>query len=300
MAARSQAVRRLLSYAGMAVETVVLRRVRPYMLILVINDKCNLDCFYCTGKNTGRYDLDDAAVRRALAEGYGRGHRALVITGGEPALWRSNGRDLADTIAYARGLGFLDVAVFTNGTFPLDAEGVTYIVTIDGTRAAHDRIRSGSYDRVIGHVRTARSKVIASMTLTRVNAEDLEEAVREIHATGLFAGITFNLLTHNPEVVARHGLVAGSRERALDRIWRLKKQGYPILLSGAAYRALRANDWKRPVRQIELFAAGRVFTCCRDVVDPAICRLCGYSSCAEISKVLDGRPSALWQLMKAK
>ena len=300
MAGRSQTLRQLWAYAIFAVDIFLLRRERRYLFILVINDKCNLDCFYCKSKNTGRYDLDYAVVRSTLSKAYDRGHRALVITGGEPMVWRSNAATLDDVVCYARDLGFLDIAVFTNGTFPLNSKEVTFIVTIDGTRVTHNAIRAGTYDMILNHVRGASSKVLASITLSKANEQELEGAVHEIANTRLFKGITFNLLTDSPDIIAKHGFLGEERIQVLDRIWRLKGQGYPIVLSKAAYLALRANDWRRPVKQIELFAGHHLFTCCRDVDNPDICRNCGYSSCVEISKALEGRPSAVLQLMKAK
>ncbi|MBN2311246.1 MAG: radical SAM protein [Candidatus Hydrogenedentes bacterium] len=300
MARGSQALKRFRSYVSFAADTFLFRRVRPYLMTLVINDKCNLDCFYCASKNTGRYDLDRAQVWAVLSAAYGRGHRALVITGGEPMLWCSDGAAIGDVLSYARELGFVDIAVFTNGTFPLDAESVTFIVSIDGTREAHNAIRANTYDAILEHVREANAPVVASITLSKASAEDLEDAIHEIAATGLFSRITFNLLTHNPDIVAKYGLTGNERLDVLDRLWRLKRQGYPIVLSKAAYRALRANDWKRPIRQIELYAGQRLFTCCRDVVNPDICRNCGYSGCVEIAQALRGRPSAIVELMKAR
>lgn len=300
MARRNTTLRRLQGYASFAVDTFLLRRERPYLFILVINDKCNLNCFYCNSRNTGRYDLDRSAVRSALSQAYSRGHRALVITGGEPMLWESDGAVLRDVVCHAQDLGFLDIAVFTNGTFPLDIEGVTFIVTIDGTRDSHNAIRADTHDTIMNHVRRSGSKVLASITITKANAEDLEAAVREIAGANLFGGITFNLLTHNPDVVARHGFLGQERIQILDRIWRLRKQGYPVVLSKAAYLALRANNWKRPVKQVELFAGHRLFMCCRDVDNPEVCRNCGYSSCVEISQALQGRLSSILQLMEAR
>jgi Fe-coproporphyrin III synthase len=300
MAKRSQALRRWRDYASFAVDTFLLRRERPYLFILVINDACNLDCFYCASKNTGQYDLDHTAVWSSLSEAYARGHRALLITGGEPMLWQNEGAVLRDVALYARKLGFLDIALFTNGTLPLHAEQVSFIVTIDGTRETHNWIRPGTYDRIIHHVREANAKVIASITVSRANVQELETAVRQIADTRLFTGITFNLLTHKPDLVAQHGITGEERIQVLDRIWELKRQGNPIILSKAAYLALRANNWRRPVKQIELFAGKRLFKCCRDVDQPDICRDCGYSSCVEISQAIEGRPSAIFELMRAK
>lgn len=300
MALTSRSLKRLRSYASMAIDTYLLRRESPYLFILVINDKCNLDCFYCTSKNTGNYDLSRAEVWSSLSDAYKRGHRALVITGGEPMLWQSGNFTLSDVVAYARVLGFLDIAVYTNGTFPLAIPEVTFIVTIDGTRDIHNSIRAGTHDRIIEHVRESRSPVSASITISKANAPHLEQAIREITNTGLFKGITFNLLTHNLEVVSRYGLLGDDRRRVLDQIWKLKQQGFPIIISKAAYLGLRANKWKRPIKQIELFAGQQLFTCCRDIVNPEVCQNCGYSICVEISEALRCKPSAMLELMRAK
>ncbi len=139
---------------------------------------------------------------------------------------------------------------------------------------------------------------MASVTLTKANAPHLEATVESIAAAGCFEAITFNLLTHRPEVLQRLGVSGQERQELLARIWRLKRQGYPIILSYAAYEALRTNSWKRPIQQIELGTKERVFTCCRDVVHPEVCTNCGYSSCVEIAQVLRGRPSALLEMMR--
>jgi MoaA/NifB/PqqE/SkfB family radical SAM enzyme len=281
-----------------AINKLVVRKEQPYVFILVLNDKCNLNCFYCESKNTGRYDLDWNTARTALKEAYDRGSRVLIITGGEPMLWTDGASDIRDVVDYARGIGFLEITVFTNGTFPLTIPDCTYIVTVDGTEATHNAIRAGTYSQVIKNVRRARSKVLASMTISKANHDELENAVLEITETGVFGGITFNLLTHSPEIVAQYGLSGERRAAVLDRMWQLKRKGFPIILSRAAYRALRGNHWRRPVKEIELFAGHEFFTCCRDVGHPEICEKCGYTSCAEISQALAGRPSAVVELLK--
>ena len=86
MAFRSETVSRYWSYLSHAVRTVVLRREEPYLFILVVNDKCNLKCFYCESRNTGTYDLSWQSVRSFLLDARKRGNRALLLTGGEPML----------------------------------------------------------------------------------------------------------------------------------------------------------------------------------------------------------------------
>lgn len=286
-------------HAAYAFRTFVLGRQSPYLFGLVVTDRCNLSCFYCESKNSGLYHCTHQRARALLSDAFARGHRSLYFTGGEPMLWEDGDHDLASLVAEARELGFGDVFVFTNGTLPLKIPGCSYIVTIDGPREVHDRIRGGSYDLVIDNVRNAATRaVFASITFSRANVDHCERFVEEIAALGLFRGISFNLLTHWPEIVAAHGVHGEERERLLDRLWSLKRQGYPIALSHAAYEALRANDWTRPIPQIELGTRDRVFTCCRDVDNPAVCANCGYANCVEVSQILALEPSAIWQVMK--
>jgi Fe-coproporphyrin III synthase len=298
MARNCETLRRYASYLRYGTETFLLRRKRPYLFILVIDDACNLNCFYCSSQNSGLYELDFGGASNLLKQAYSRGHRALVITGGEPLLWRSNGKGLEDVVNLAAELGFVDIAVFTNGTFPLGIKGCRYIVTVDGTREIHESIRPGTYDLILEHARDARGSVMASVTLTRANAPHLEATVESIAAAGCFRAITFNLLTHRPEVLARLGVCGRERQELLERIWELKRSGHPIMLSRAALKALSNNSWKRPIEQIELGTKQRVFTCCRDVVHPEVCENCGYSSCVEISQILCGRPSAWLEMLR--
>lgn len=284
------------AYGAFLFDTFVLRRRRPFLLGMVITDRCNLACYYCESKNQGRIHFSYEQATRTLDDAYRRGHRTLYFTGGEPLLWSDGDRRLGDLVRFANERGFLDAFVFTNGTVPLDIPGCSYIVTIDGPRTAHDAVRGGTYEHVLDNVRGAASRnVFASMTFTRENVQHLEAFAHEIVATGLFRGISFNLLTHWPEIVALHGLDREARERLLDRLWQLKREGLPIVLSRAAYLAMRRNDWKRPIQQIELATNERVFTCCRDVEHPEICGSCGYSNCVEVSQMLALRPSAVWQ-----
>ncbi len=292
-------MKKWLEHTRYAFRTYVLRQELPYLFGLVITDLCNLDCFYCESKNSGGYHFSLEQALHTLEEAYGRGHRSLYFTGGEPMLWEDGGRGLAFLVDHARSLGFADIYIFTNGTVPLDIAGCSYIVTIDGPKEVHDRIRGGTYERVVQNVREAVTPAIfASITFNRDNVEFCERFVREISELHLFRGISFNLLTHWPEIVASHGIAGDERVELLDRLWRLKREGYPIAVSRAAYRALRSNRWKRPIPQIELGTRDRIFTCCRDVDNPEVCATCGYASCVEVAQILALKPSALWQVLR--
>jgi len=280
-------------------KTLVLRNKSPYLLGLVITDRCNLNCFYCESKNAGKINFAIDQARHALSDAYKRGHRSLYFTGGEPMLWKDGEHGLHELVAYARELGFFEVFIFTNGTFPLDIERCNYIVTIDGPREIHNGIRNGSYDLIIKNVRNSVTKaVFASITFSKANVQYLEQFIDEISELDLFRGISFNLLTHWPEIIEKYGLSYAERIELLDKIWQLKKEGHAIVLSAAAYTALKENNWKRPIPQIELGTPDRTFTCCRDIDNPSICANCGYTNCVEVSQILAFKPSAMWQVFK--
>ncbi len=297
MAARSETLRRYACHLRYGIEMLFLRKERPYLFVMVLNDACNLGCFYCESRNTGRYDMDFPTAVALLEAAYNRGHRALVITGGEPMFWRSGDQSLRDVVAVAKKLGFVEISVYTNGTFPLNISSCRYIVTVDGTRETHNKIRQGTYDTVLMNAREATGDVIATITICQENAGELEQAIESITSSGVFRGISFNLLTHRPEVVEKSGLTGTYRKNVLDRMWTLRSSGHKIIFSRATYQAMLNNDWKRPIRQIELGTRDRLFTCCRDVGNPEICNLCGYTSCVEISQALAWKPSAIMELL---
>lgn len=290
---------KIANWLGYGFKTFVLRKELPYLFGLVITDKCNLDCFYCESKNSGLYHFTYSEALRVIKEAYERGHRSLYFTGGEPMVWEDGGHSLSELVDYAGKLGFLEIFIFTNGTIPLTLKGCKYIVTVDGPKEVHDSIRSKTYDLVIKNAReSVTESVFASITFSKANAQYLDEFVKETAALGIFKGISFNFLTHCPEIVEEHGLVQKEKEILLERIWELKKQGYPIVLSRAAYKALLKNNWKRPIPQIELGTNKKIFTCCRDIDNPSVCDNCGYVNCVEISQILALKPSAMMQVMK--
>lgn len=290
-------IRKIKSQLCYAVQRVILRQNRPYLLGMLITDHCNLSCSYC--KSSGRFSFSFDAAELALRHGYARGHRALYFTGGEPMIWRDGERGFAELVEVAKAIGFFDIFIFTNGTMPLSINGCSYIVTIDGPQAIHNRLRANTYDLVIENVRRAAAqRIFASITLTQANSSYLERYVKEIVALKIFRGISFNCLTGSPDLLAEQGFVGEERVKILDEIWRLKLAGYPIVLSKATYHALRNNDWKRPIREIELASPDRVFTCCRDIENPQVCVNCGYANCVEVSQILALKPSALLQVLK--
>lgn len=286
-------------YLKYATQTYLLRQEVPFLFAMMITDSCNLDCYYCVVKNAGKFNFTAEQAFSSISDAYKRGHRVLYFTGGEPTFWEDGGCKLKELVEFAQEVGFFEVFVFTNGLLPLDIKSCHYIVTVDGPEKLHNKIRSNSYARVLNNVRHSVAKsVVASMTLTKSNVGYLEEFVEQISTLDLFNGVTFNFLTRNPKAMQGDGLTIDEKIMALDNIWQLKRQGYPISLSRAAYKAFKYNTWKRPIKQIELATQDKVFTCCRQGVDPEVCEHCGYLGCVEVSQVLAFKPSAMSKIFK--
>lgn len=271
---------------------------RPLLLGMVLTERCNLSCSYCRSHRDVSVHFTYEKAKRILEEAYARGHRTMYVTGGEPMLWCDGTYKLADILAYARELGFFYFGVYTNGTWPLTISDCTYFVTFDGPREVHEQSRPGTYDQMLKNIRAAGSKrVLASMMISRRNCQFVGEYVREVAATGLFRGIWFNLFTGTPEQRAEWGLSAKQRIAVLDALWQHKRNGYPVMLSGSAYKAWRSNNWPRPLTQSEICTPAGFWRCCRDIGSPAVCEECGYGACVELSQLFGWKPAAMLQAM---
>jgi MoaA/NifB/PqqE/SkfB family radical SAM enzyme len=278
----------------------IARDRRPLLLGMVITERCNLACHYCRSHTDPSVHFTFTHAQHVLREAYERGHRALYFTGGEPMLWRDGRATLRDVVDFARGLGFCYFMIYTNGTLPFSVPASTYIVTLDGPRAVHERIRPGTYDRIVQNVRDAnREDIYASMTICRQNFHAVRDYVQEVSAMKLFRGIWFNVFTGTPLQREKFGLTDEQRTMALEEIWKCRSEGYPVMLSKPAYHAWRANDWPRPLSQTEICTPGGFWQCCRDVATPGVCEQCGYAACIELSQVFAGKLSSLFQAYKS-
>ncbi len=173
--------------------------------------KCNLACAHCR-----RLESNEAAVRdlttaqakdliEQLVE-LGRSQSVmpmLVFSGGEP-LCRE---DLFELIAYAGSIGIIP-ALATNGTLinektaeKIRNSGIARVaVSLDGATAeVHNKLRQldGSFERAvegIGHLRDKNVPFQINVTLTKHNAEQLEDIYELAKSLGAVAVHIFMLV----------------------------------------------------------------------------------------------------------
>jgi sulfatase maturation enzyme AslB (radical SAM superfamily) len=138
-----------LSWLSYGFKTFILKNEQPYLFGMVITDRCNLNCFYCESKNSGRYHFSYDHAKATIEDAYKRGHRSLYFTGGEPMVWEDKGHTIEELIQFSRKTGFLEIFIFTNGTIPLNIKHCNYIVTVDGPKEIHNKIRDNTCDKIL-------------------------------------------------------------------------------------------------------------------------------------------------------
>ncbi len=82
---------------------------------LILTDKCNFKCPYCRGlKNKG--DLDPDEARETLRLWCDDGLESVRFSGGEPLTYPT----LRDLVAYCKKRGVVNIAVSSNGSYPME------------------------------------------------------------------------------------------------------------------------------------------------------------------------------------
>lgn len=164
------------------------------ILILYPHSRCNCRCGMCDiWQARGREELTAADVHRWLPEWRALGVERVVLSGGEPLLHAS----LWDLCAPLRAAG-IGITILSTGLL-LTREAVRLVrfcddvvVSLDGPRAVHDRIRNvpRAFDRLaegVAAVRAAGPGVAVSgrCTVQRENFRELRATVAAAREIGL-------------------------------------------------------------------------------------------------------------------
>jgi MoaA/NifB/PqqE/SkfB family radical SAM enzyme len=180
----------------------------PVTLTISPGKTCNLQCTGCYA-NAGptAEKLDWSTFDRIITEAKEKwGVRFLVISGGEPLAYRSEGKDLLDIAEKHSDVFFL---FFTNGTL-IDEQtakrlatlgNITPAISVEGWCARTDERRgAGVYNKIIAAMdRLRRAGVFfgISLTATRHNVEEIlsDEFIDYFfHKKGAFYGWIFQYM----------------------------------------------------------------------------------------------------------
>ena len=173
------------------------------LLDIVLNYDCNLKCTYCTitDEMRGRRELPIRDITTWIDYAASKGCRALSLTGGEPTIRQ----DLLGLIRYARGRGFDDIKIQTNGLLfgevanvhrALDA-GVTRVgVSIHGYDGSLSRYASTTQSdepsaqlmlAAIDHLVRAPVALTVDMIVMTETVGTLLSSLKDFHQRGVEA-----------------------------------------------------------------------------------------------------------------
>jgi len=288
---------RLWNYARFGLEFFVLRRDKPYILGLVTNDTCNLQCVGCRVANVNREVMSMMQIEDVLEQYYEKGVRMLYLTGGEPYLWRDGKSRLSDVVRLAREIGFLRVHVYTNGTVHLSTEPDFTWISIDGFGETFERIRGIPVDRVLRNVRGFHGKHAIVFTINTINYREIRQTLeflkRELPGTGT------QFFFHTPYYgIDDLFLSPSQRSIAVETLLDCKKEGLSVLNSKAALKAFLNGTDGPPLNYSWIVDLSGEYRCCRVEGDPAICKDCGYSTGFEIIQARNWNPGATIAMLR--
>ena len=270
----------------------------PFIGGIVINDSCNLNCSHCSVANRDIPDLTFKEVEIGLRRLYAMGMRYLYIEGGEPFLWRDNGKSLKDVIRLARKIGFSFIVLYTNGTFPIITDANTVFVSLDGLKDTHNKIRGNTYERIISNIiKSPHKKLLVNYTINKKNEKEIGQFCYEISKIKKIKGLFFYFYTPSQGIDDLY-LELDERKNIIKRILKLKKTGYRILNSKAALMGVYNDSWKRPNKLSYLYANKKLYQCCRAFGDSEICKDCGYLGLTEIYYIAKFNPNAIYTAFK--
>lgn len=276
----------------------------PLLASFKVTYQCNLSCRACPfhlRQDSGEGHLSWRKAVFALDALRRLGVRMIVFEGGEPLLWRSDGRSFFDLAQYARKR-FLRVCVTTNGTLPLDVPADVVWVSLDGLKQTQDALRSRSFDRIYANLKSSRHpRVFVHCTLNSCNWRGVEELARFVQDMPAVQGMTVQFFYPYGQGEENIALSPEERRAVIERLLQLKKTGLPILNSSRCLKAMADNRWRcHDDTLVNVDPDGTITRGCYVKSRGKInCEACGFTPIAEASGALDFLPGSLlagWRL----
>lgn len=155
----------------------------PLFVLVSPTKRCNLHCVgcYASSSSANAEKLDYAIFDRILTEKAELwGSYFTVISGGEPLLWKSEGKDLIDIVGQHNDQYFM---MYTNGTLidekmaqrMAEVGNITPAISVEGFEKETDARRGkGTFKRILKAFENLRNAGVPfgiSATPTRLNAE---------------------------------------------------------------------------------------------------------------------------------
>lgn len=288
-----------LYFARFGIRTVLLRKKDPILGTVILTDKCNLKYKHCSVNNITAVIHPYQQIKGEMELLYEMGVRILFFCGGETFLWEDAGKRLRDLVVEAKQMGFLIVNVVTNGTFPIDLpEADLILLSLDGDREQHNKVRGDTYDVIMENVRNATADNICFyMAINQINKSAIRDVCLLAKNTPNVRAVSFNFHTPYPD----------TKELALSReekagccavITQMMREGAPVFNLKSAFPYLIDNRFPTPCYQCVVIEDGQLSTCGRCIDVPGLCEKCGYFFVAEYTLLFRGNVKIIWEMLR--
>lgn len=233
------------NYFFSVVRARLLKKLKPVICVLVVTNKCNLNCKYCFGGYAYRKtpDYSTGELKDLIGRLHSMGTRYLNIHGGETLLRD----DIGEIVRYIKDKGIY-CCLITNGI--LLQEKINEIrqvdnltISLDGSQENNDKNRGrGSFDKALEAVKLAKKEKIplrVSATLTKYTMSDIGYLANLANQMkfSLYFSILFKALTQAKDCEMTDLEI----RQAMGEIIEYKKRGFPIFTSFQA--AEYAKNW---------------------------------------------------------
>ncbi|WP_028855826.1 radical SAM protein [Psychrilyobacter atlanticus] len=293
---------KVLFYIKWAIDRVILKKRIPLNSSIILTDKCNLHCKHCIVANLGYPNYHFDSVKDDLKKLYNLGSRILIISGGEPFIWKDEIYDVEDVVSYAKKLGFFRVFICTNGTFELKSKADYLWVSMDGNEIEHNKLRGEVFSKVYRNILDSNHKnIYINFVISKINYKNFEESIKKILSIKKIKGILVHTFT--PYVGLDRSLMLNFEEKqdVILRLLRLKKKHpFRILNTFDGLRALKSDKWERPVWGSVVMNQGQITNCCcrEGIFDKYTCKNCGISISVEIYVLQRMKPLAILEYLR--
>jgi MoaA/NifB/PqqE/SkfB family radical SAM enzyme len=230
---------------------------------------------------------------------YELGSRFIDLEGGEPTLWKQDGRTINDLIDAALEIGFFSITVTTNAQQDFSwIHPQSIWVSMDGIGEYHDRIRGeGTFARLEKYISTSGFKhICVNMVVNALNYESLDAAMEYAKNSPYIEQISINF--HTPYPGTEYLKLPKEKEiELIDKVLDYKRRGYPIMNSRSGLKLMKRNMLGKVKLGNECFVTNFIYTdgsrglCLGYGTEQ--CRACGFCMAGEMASVFSFKPDTI-------
>ena len=277
-----------------------LGRRAPLQTVLFITDKCNLRCKHCSVYGSaGNHQRSFDDIVADMRYSYQLGSRFIDLEGGEPTLWKQDGRTINDLIDAALEIGFFSITVTTNAQQDFSwIHPQSIWVSMDGVGEYHDRVRGeGTFARLEKNIAASGFKhICVNMVVNALNYESVDAAIEYAKNNPAIEQISINF--HTPYPGTEYLKLSKEKEvEIIDKVLEYKRRGYPIMNSRSGLKLMKRNTLGEVNLGKECFVTNFIYTdgsrglCLGYGTEQ--CRVCGFCMAGEMASVFTFKPDTI-------